>query len=48
MKSLKITTSEIAKICNVSQGTVDRALNNRTDIKAETKRKILEVAKRYG
>ena len=48
MKNLKITTSQIAKICNVSQGTVDRALNNRPDIKAETKQKILEVAKLYG
>lgn len=48
MKSLKITTSEIARICNVSQGTVDRALNNRADIKAETKQKILEVARQYG
>ena len=48
MKNLKITTSQIAKICNVSQGTVDRALNGRSDIKAETKQKILEVAKQYG
>ncbi|MBQ7794206.1 MAG: LacI family DNA-binding transcriptional regulator [Clostridia bacterium] len=48
MKHLKISTSEIAKICNVSQGTVDRALNNRADIKAETKQKILEVARQYG
>ena len=48
MKSLKISTSEIARICNVSQGTVDRALNNRPDIKASTKQKILEVARRYG
>ena len=48
MKDLKITTSQIAKICNVSQGTVDRALNNRHDIKAETKQKILGVARQYG
>ena len=48
MKNLKITTSQIAKICNVSQGTVDRALNNRPDIKAETKQKILDVARQYG
>lgn len=48
MKNLKITTSEIAKICNVSQGTVDRALNNRRGIKAETKQRILQVAKKYG
>lgn len=48
MKNLEITTSQIAKICGVSQGTVDRALNNRADIKAETKQKILEVARKYG
>ncbi len=48
MKHLKITTTELAKICGVSQGTVDRALNNRFDIKAETKEKILNTAKLYG
>ena len=48
MKRLNITTSEIAKICNVSQGTVDRALNNRSDIKEQTKQQILDVAKKYG
>jgi len=48
MKNLKISTAIIAKICGVSQGTVDRALNNRSDIKAETKEKILKVAKNYG
>lgn len=48
MNHLKITTDELAKICGVSQGTVDRALNNRSDIKKETKEKILSVAKLYG
>ncbi len=48
MKHLTITTAEIAKICGVSQGTVDRALNHRPDIKAETKEKIIRVAKKYG
>lgn len=48
MKNLEITTAQIAKICDVSQGTVDRALNNRPDINAETKQKILDVAKQYG
>lgn len=38
MKHLKITTAELSKICGVSQGTVDRALNNRPDINAETKK----------
>ena len=48
MKHLKITTAELSKICGVSQGTVDRALNNRADINAETKRRIINVAKQYG
>lgn len=48
MKHLKITTAELATICGVSQGTVDRALNNRSDIKTETKDKILQTAKLYG
>lgn len=48
MKNLKISTSEIARICNVSQGTVDRALNNRMGIKATTKEKIIQVAKKFG
>ena len=48
MNHLKISTAHIAKICNVSQGTVDRALNDRADISAETKNKILAVAKKYG
>lgn len=48
MKHLKITTAELAEICGVSQGTVDRALNNRFDIKEETKNKILDTAKLYG
>lgn len=45
---LRISTAQIAEICGVSQGTVDRALNGRADIKAETKQKILEIARRYG
>lgn len=48
MNRLKITTSQIAKICDVSQGTVDRALNNRKGISVKTKEKILNVAKEYG
>lgn len=42
-----ITTTQLARICKVSQGTVDRALNNRDGIKAETKARILKVAKEY-
>lgn len=48
MNKTKISTTEIAKICGVSQGTVDRALNNRKGISAKTKERILNVAKEYG
>ena len=42
-----ITTTQLARICKVSQGTVDRALNNRDGINPETKARILKVAKEY-
>lgn len=45
---MTITTKEIAAICGVSIGTVDRALHDRAGIKAETKEKILKVAKELG
>lgn len=48
MRHLKITTAELAEICRVSQGTVDRALNNRPGIKNETRKRILSTAKLYG
>ena len=48
MKHLKITTAELSKICGVSQGTVDRALNNRSGINAETKKRIINIARQYG
>lgn len=41
-----LTIKEIAKICGVSEGTVDRAINNRTGISAETKKRIMEVVRR--
>lgn len=47
-RNFKITTDKLAQICNVSQGTVDRALNNRTGISEKTKKHIIEVAKEYG
>ena len=46
--SRKITSAQLAKICEVSQGTVDRALNNRSDISPATKEKIIAAAKKYG
>jgi len=43
----KITTTQLARICGVSQGTVDRALHNRSGISPETRERILEVAREY-
>ncbi len=43
-----ISTTRLAEICGVSQGTVDRALNNRKGINEETKKRILQVAQEYG
>ena len=43
-----ITAADLAALCGVSQGTVDRALHGRGEIKAETKERILKVAAEYG
>ena len=48
MKSNKISTAQLARMCNVSQGTVDRALHNRPGVSEKTKEHILSVAKEYG
>lgn len=48
MKRQSISTTQLAEICGVSQGTVDRALNDRPGINPETKQKILAAAKAYG
>lgn len=45
---MRITTEDIARICGVSRGTVDRALNNRPGISPKTKEKVLKVAKELG
>ena len=42
---MSVTIREIANYCNVSEGTVDRALNNRTGISSKTKERILAAAK---
>ncbi|GAE25309.1 transcriptional regulator [Halalkalibacter wakoensis JCM 9140] len=42
---MTVSIKEIARICGVSIGTVDRALNNRPGINPKTKEKILQVAK---
>lgn len=43
-----ITTKDIAKICGVSRGTVDRALNGKDRINPQTKNRILATAKKLG
>ena len=45
---MPITTKKIAEICNVSRGTVDRALNDRPGINSRTREKIREVARKYN
>ena len=42
-----ISTTQLARICGVSQGTVDRALHDRGGISQKTKEKILAVAREY-
>lgn len=45
---MKTTFKTIAKVCGISIGTVDRALNNRAGINRQTKEKILRVADELG
>ncbi len=40
-----ITIEKLAKLANVSKSTVSKAINDRPDISAETKRRILEISK---
>lgn len=50
LRTLKstITVKDLAKLCGVSRGTIDRALNNRSGINEKTKKRILEAAKSYN
>lgn len=41
---ISCTIKELARACGVSEGTVDRAVNNRSGIKESTKQRILEMA----
>ena len=45
---MSITMKEIASICDVSRGTVDRVLNNRGKVRPETAERILAVARSMG
>jgi DNA-binding LacI/PurR family transcriptional regulator len=43
-----MTINDIARICGVSKGTVNRALHNKPGINLKTKEKILAVVAEYG
>jgi LacI family transcriptional regulator len=45
---MAITTKELAEICHVSRGTVDRALNGRPGIRETTRIRIQETARKYN
>ncbi|REE85174.1 LacI family transcriptional regulator [Paenibacillus taihuensis] len=45
---MQVTSKQIAEMCGVTRGTVDRALNNRPGISAATRDKILKVADELG
>ncbi|MCI8375060.1 MAG: LacI family transcriptional regulator [Lachnospiraceae bacterium] len=42
---MAVTIKQIAELANVSRGTVDKVLNHRPGVKAETKAKVLQIAK---
>ena len=48
MTHTNITVKDLARICGVSIGTVDRAINNRKGISEETRQRILKTAAEYG
>ncbi|MCU0791655.1 MAG: LacI family transcriptional regulator [Opitutaceae bacterium] len=43
-----ISSLELAALCGVSQGTIDRALHNRPGISAATRARILAMAEQHG
>lgn len=43
----RLTIKDIAKICGVGTSTVSRAMNNDRGISEETRKKVLEVVKKY-
>lgn len=44
----RVTVKDLAKLCGVSIGTVDRAINNRNGINEQTRARILEAAREHG
>lgn len=45
---MPITINEIAKLCGVSRGTVDRALHDKANVRPELRSRIKQVAREYG
>ena len=43
-----VTIKDIAKLANVSLSTVSKALNNKPDVSAATRKKVLEIAEKYN
>jgi len=43
-----ISSLELARLCGVSQGTVDRALHGRAGISLKTRERILDLAQQHG
>jgi len=43
-----ITIPELARLCGVSRGTIDRAINDRPGINPETRKRILQIARENG
>lgn len=43
-----ITAKELAKKLNLSEAAVSMALNNKPGVSTQTRKKILEVAEKYG
>lgn len=45
---MPITINQIAKLCGVSRGTVDRALHDKANVRPELRARIKQVAREYG
>ncbi len=43
-----ISSTELARECGISQGTVDRALHNRPGVSPATRERVLRAARRHG
>ena len=48
VRQMAITINQIAELCGVSRGTVDRALHNKGNVRPELSARIKEVAAEYG